>query len=200
MSALGEAIVVAVDTSISMREKDFKPNRIVAARHAVRRFVGTAVERDIHTLIGIMVFYMYAFPLVDLEDDVAKIDDAIEDIRIMGEATAPGLAIGESINMLRHAPPGYLRRIVMVTDGTFNEGVPLDVAAGLAARSGIPIDILSFGKLSSYDREMMKAAVERTMGIWRHAETMEELLAYASELASRIPETGKRSIPSKGWR
>ncbi len=200
MSVLGEAIVVAVDTSISMRERDFKPNRIVAARHAVRRFAQTALERDIHTLLGLLVFYMYAFPLLDLTDDIELINGAVEDIRIMGEATAPGLAIGESIDMLRHSPPGYLRRIVMVTDGTFNEGVPLDIAAGLAARSNIPIDVLSFGKLSSYDKEMMEEAVARTGGLWKHASSMEELLAYAAELASRIPETGKRSVPSRGWR
>lgn len=192
MEPLGEAVAVTVDVSLSLREKDFKPSRIHAARQASLKLVKTLLERDIHTLVGLIVFYKYAFPLLDLTYNNRLAEEAVEEIKVLGEATSPGLAVGEAVDMLRHAPTGYGKRIVMVTDGTFNEGVELDVAAGLAARSGVTIDVLSFGNLSSYDREMIEIACKKTGGVWLHASNMEQLLGYAAELGYRVPGGAER--------
>jgi len=123
LEPLGEAVAITVDVSLSLKEKDFKPSRIHAARQASLKLVKTLLERDVHTLVGIILFYRYAFPILDLTDDNRLAEEAVEDIKVLGEATSPGLAVGEAVDMLRHAPTGYGRRIVMVTDGTFNEGV-----------------------------------------------------------------------------
>lgn len=200
MKPLGESVVVTVDTSISLRERDYKPSRIDVARNVVRRLVSALLERPVPTLVGIIGFYMWGYPILSLTDDYDLALEAVEDIRIMGEATAPGDAIEKAVLMLISlSPAGYSYRVIMVTDGTFNEGVPPDLVAKYAARCGVTIDVLSFGNLTSYDKEMIKRVTSFTGGEWVYGRNEAELLAYAVHLASKVAPYKRRSPAARGW-
>ena len=185
MEPIGEAVVIAVDSSLSMREKDFKPNRMEAAKQAVAKIVDTLLSRDIPTLASIIAFYLHSYPLTLLTEDYSKLLEASKELRILGEATSPGDAVKDAIFILKDSPPGYSKRMIMVTDGTFNAGVNMEVAGGLAKRSGVTVDVLSFGDLSKYDVESIKKITSITGGIWIHAKDFKELLGGAAEIALR---------------
>ncbi len=180
-----EDIVLLVDTSISMNSRDYKPNRLEAAKRAILSFVRKAIEVNPYCRIGIIGFYMYAYPIVDLTRDPRVLEEAVKSIRIMGEATAPGEAVKEAIKMLKvQSLPTYKKRIIFVTDGTFNEGVPLSIVAEYAKRCQVRIDICSFGRLSDFDREEMEKAVKITNGKWEYARNSDEILSTLLSLIS----------------
>ena len=173
-----EDIVLLVDTSISMNSRDYKPNRLEAAKSAMLSFIRKALELNPYRRIGIIGFYMYAYPIVDLTRDIRVLEDAVKSIRIMGEATAPGEAVKEAIKMFKiQSPPTYRKRLIFVTDGTFNEGVPLSIIAEYAKRCNVRIDICSFGRLSDFDREEMEKTVKITNGRWEYAKNTNEIVS-----------------------
>ena len=175
---LGESVVIIVDTSLSMRERDFKPNRLEVEKRVTKRLAISLLERDRPTLVGIVGFYRWGYPLLSLTSDVNEVLQVIDEIQIMGEASAPGDALEKAINMLLVlSPPGFSRRIILITDGTFNEGVPPDIIARYAQRVGIIIDVLSFGKLTRYDREVIERIVRYSGGEWLHAQD-EQAVSY----------------------
>lgn len=181
-----EDVVLTVDVSLSMKASDYMPNRIEAAKRAVMSFVVTKLEKNINDRLGIVVFYGYALPLLDLTRDRDLLIDTIRKIHVLGEATAPGEGLKEALYMLRQRwPCSTKERVVMVTDGTFNEGIPLDVVAEYAARRNVIVDFLTLGKLSSYDKRMINRTLELTNGVHEHANSTSELVFKAAKLAIR---------------
>ena len=173
-----EDIIILIDTSISMNSKDYKPNRLEAAKKAIMLFIRRALELNPYRRIGIIGFYMYAYPIVDLTRNINALEEAVKSIKVMGEATAPGEAVKEAIKMFKiQSTPAYKKRIIFVTDGTFNEGVPLSIMAEYARRCNVRIDICSFGRLSDYDREEMEKAVKLTGGKWEYARKADEIMS-----------------------
>ena len=171
-------VVLCIDTSYSVRSRDFPPNRLSVLKELALRIVDYILSKEPFVRIGIVCFYMYAYPIIDLTRNRDELVEAINSIEVMGEATAPGEAVKEAIKMFKiQSPPTYRKRLIFVTDGTFNEGVPLSIIAEYAKRCNVRIDICSFGRLSDFDREEMEKTVKITNGRWEYAKNTNEIVS-----------------------
>jgi len=149
----GIDIMLILDTSGSMEEKDFKPNRLeVAKKTAIKFLEGREGDQ-----IGVVLFAEDAFgyaPLT-LDYDLLKKNLEAVDSKIMpNEGTAMGSAIAVGINKLsQHESPSKV--MILLTDGASNRG-ELDpiTAAELAKENNIKIYTIGIGK-AEYRKQTM---------------------------------------------
>ena len=138
--------IIALDVSISMAKSyaDIGPTKLDAAIEAV----AAAGKRLILNggRVGIVIYAWWAMPLIYPTRDAKTILRGLSTITRTFEGSAPGDAIVESVRMLYgiHDPD---KRIILVTDGEYNTGVPLDHAVILALNSGIKLIIVLIGDL-----------------------------------------------------
>ncbi|MFP3144293.1 MAG: VWA domain-containing protein [Caldisphaera sp.] len=187
MKFIGEAVIIGIDTSISMNRKDYKPNRIENAKRAASIIARSLISRNIPTLISLAIFYKYSFPLTDLTDRLELIEQAISKIGIMGKVTAPSEIIKDAYLILKGVNPGYHKRIILITDAGFNEGVSLDISASLLSMAEIELDMLTLGQIPKKVREYIDKAVKITKGVWLHSENTDEVLSNAAKLGEIYP-------------
>lgn len=139
----GTDIVVAMDVSTSMLAKDFKPNRLEAAKDVATRFVG---GRE-HDNIGLVLFAGESFTQVPMTMDNAILINAIHDVKtgVLEDGTAIGDGIATAINRIKDGK-AVSRSIILLTDGSNNTGVvaPL-TAAEIARQYGIKIYTIGVG-------------------------------------------------------
>ena len=150
----GLDIVLAVDTSGSMRQDDFRSggmpvNRLQIAKGVMAEFV----QNRPHDRIGVVVFGEEAFTQVPLTLDHTSLVQALASVEI-GVAGDRGTAIGSAIAVAAkrlkdlEAPD---RVIILLTDGENNAGriQPMEAAEASAA---LGITIYSIGVASNRRR------------------------------------------------
>ncbi len=141
-------IMLAVDVSESMLEKDLSPNRLVAAKTVAANFVkGRLQDR-----IGLVIFAGEAFTLCPITTDYDLLYAFLDDISnrsINTSGTAIGSALAVSINRLRESK-ARSKVIVLLSDGENTAG-NLDpiTAAKLAQAFGIKVYAIVVGKAQS---------------------------------------------------
>jgi len=144
----GRDIVVAVDSSGSMKAMDFqlegnRVNRLTALKSVVTEFV----ERRRGDRVGLVVFGDEAFVQCPLTNDTFVLKEFISalEIGMAGEQTAIGDALAISLKMLREIK-SESKVIVLVTDGANTAGsiTPLE-AATLAADLGMRVHTIGIG-------------------------------------------------------
>jgi len=138
-------VVIALDVSESMQERDLRPNRIEAAKEVLRRFIA-ARKSD---RIGLVIFGREAFTQCPLTLDYRALATLLGDVRIGlvdGRGTAIGNAIGTALNRLRRSD-ARSRVIILLTDGESNAGnlAPLQ-AARYAQSLGVKIFTVLMGR------------------------------------------------------
>jgi Ca-activated chloride channel family protein len=186
-------LALLVDASLSMRGDDYKPNRITAARRAARVLVAGLLEAGVPLQASLTLFYKRPVTLLYPTTAVEDIMDAIDSITVLGEATAVGDALLEAAHLLySSSPEGSRREVVVVTDGTFNEGIAPSLAAGTLRRLGARVHVLSFARLTRIDYEAIRRMTEITGGSWMHARSTEELIGNASRLAEELARPRRR--------
>jgi Ca-activated chloride channel family protein len=192
---LGVDIVIAVDMSDSMTAEDFHPNRLAAARAAMREFVSERPSDN----IGIVGFGSYAAMLCPMTPDVRTVMQFIDliDFRQLGRETALGDALMLSVKKLE-ASEAKSKVVVLMTDGqnTAGETEPLK-AAEIAAALGITVHTVGigsdgtdlgrgggfsalFGTRLSFDPEMLTRIAQMTGGTYHNA-TDEQRFAQVFE-------------------
>jgi Ca-activated chloride channel family protein len=151
-------VVLVLDVSRSMEARDVKPNRIGAAKRAIRLFLDRAPDR---LRVGMVVFagvpQVASPPTTDHEQVSVSLDN-------LGDyATFGGTAIGDALSMAvdvgrdaiqsdPEAPPANganenkLVSILFLSDGAQREGVlqPLE-GAQLAKEAGMPVYTVALG-------------------------------------------------------
>jgi Ca-activated chloride channel homolog len=151
-------VVLVLDVSRSMEARDVKPNRIGAAKRAIRLFLDRAPDR---LRVGMVVFagvpQVASPPTTDHEQVSVSLDN-------LGDyATFGGTAIGDALSMAvdvgrdaiqsdPEAPPvngaseSKLVSILFLSDGAQREGVlqPLE-GAQLAKEAGMPVYTVALG-------------------------------------------------------
>lgn len=168
-------IVLALDTSGSMRATDVKPNRLAAAQRAARAFIE---RRPPYTRIGIVSVAGAASVVQSLTDDREDLLQAIERVQLQrGTALGSGIYIslatllpdaGIDLEHLVHGRPQFWTRwpsaeapgkerksvpvgsnrsvaIVLLSDGESNHGPDPLEAAKLAADHGVRIYTIGIG-------------------------------------------------------
>jgi len=168
-----DSVILAMDTSGSMRATDIKPDRISAAKEAARQFIA---DQPRHTRIGVVAIassVAVAQSPTTNREDVLK---AIENFQLQrGTALGTGLVIALStlrpdagievdrvlagmpprpqfdgsgrMVPFKPVPPGSHTSgaIVLLSDGQSNTGIEIEKAAELAAERGVRIFTIGVG-------------------------------------------------------
>lgn len=147
-SVSGRDLLMAVDLSGSMRERDFLlGNTSVDRLTATKMVAGQFIERRSGDRIGLILFGDQAYLQAPLTFDRVTVATFLDEaaIGLAGEKTAIGDAIGLAVKRLRKNPADQ-RVLILLTDGANTAGLvsPLK-AAELAAREGLKIYTIGIG-------------------------------------------------------
>jgi Ca-activated chloride channel homolog len=161
-------VVLAIDTSISMKATDVPPTRIDAAREAAGVFLDSVPEG---VAVGVVGFdgsaRLLIAPTTNL-DAVRRVIDGSIDQQSLGEGTAIGDAVALGIDSIEiavaaagdeSAPEENLGTIVLLSDGDTTMGRPNDEAASAARSAGIPVHTIAFGTDSGFIDEPLLGRV-----------------------------------------
>jgi len=139
-------VILAIDTSLSMKAKDVSPTRLLAARRAARAFFARLPKRF---RVGIVGFSGRAYVALPPTEDRALAATALGSLH-SGEGTSLGDAIALATQLARRqrASDGTLppTAILVISDGAQMSGrTTPDVAALRAKSSHIPVYAVLLG-------------------------------------------------------
>jgi Ca-activated chloride channel family protein len=139
------SIVMTTDVSGSMTATDVKPNRLVAAKRAARRFLGSVPPR---VNVGLVSFNQQARVLQSPTTDRDEMSRAIDSMEPTG-GTATGEAIYAALRASDRRPNATGERppaaIVLLSDGASTSGRDPVVAAREAKRQGVRVYTVTLG-------------------------------------------------------
>ena len=145
----GINIVIALDVSESMLDRDLRPNRLEAAKTVAKAFINGRFQDR----IGLVIFAGEAYTLCPLTTDYDLLVSFLGEINqnsIKTSGTAIGTAVGIGINRLRDSEKAS-KTIILISDGDNTAG-SLDpiTAAQLAKAYGIRIYTVLVGIPKKY--------------------------------------------------
>lgn len=138
----GVDIMIAIDTSLSMRAQDIKPSRLARAKEQLRGLL----YRLRGDRVGIITFAGMAFVQCPLTLDYGialDILDTIDTNSVPVRGTAIGEAIRKATDAFKHTEKGY-RVLILLTDGEDQGSDPVGAAKD-AAKEGIKIYCIGIG-------------------------------------------------------
>ena len=148
MPVSGRDLMLAVDLSGSMEEKDFRLNgRWVDRLTATKSVAADFIERRDGDRIGLILFGERAYLQAPLTFDRETVRTLLFEsaIGLAGKSTAIGDGIGLAIKRLRKRDAGN-RVLILLTDGANTAGeIDPHSAAELAAREGLKIYTIGIG-------------------------------------------------------
>ena len=139
----GIDIVIALDISPSMLARDFRPNRLEAAKDVAVQFIA---GRD-NDRMGLVVFSGESFTQCPLTTDHAVLMNLFKDVKtgLIEDGTAIGMGLANAVNRLKDSE-AESKVIILLTDGENNMGAidPI-TAAELAQTFGIRVYTIGVG-------------------------------------------------------
>ena len=190
----GRDLMLAVDLSASMQEKDFVLEKEAVDRlTAIKAIATNFIERRVGDRVGLILFGTQAYLQAPLTFDRKTVATLLDEsaIGLAGDNTAIGDAIGLAVKRLRNESQNS-RVLILLTDGanTAGEISPLK-AAELAAENhlkiytiGIGADEMLVGGFFGYrkvnpsadlDEKMLIKIAESTGGYYYRAKNLDEL-------------------------
>lgn len=143
-STEGIDIVLAIDVSGSMLARDFKPDRISAAKEVASSFISDRYGDR----IGLVVFAGESFTQSPLTTDQGTLQTMLGRIRsgVIEDGTAIGNGLATAINRLRESD-AKSKVVILLTDGVNNRGqiAPL-TAAQIAKDMNIRVYTIGVGR------------------------------------------------------
>lgn len=120
ITSYGIDIVLSLDVSASMLAKDFKPNRLEAAKEVAAEFVD-ARQND---RIGLVIFSGESFTQVPVTTDHLIVKEQLSKVKygFLSQGTAIGMGIATGVNRLKDSN-AESKVIVLMTDGVNNAGL-----------------------------------------------------------------------------
>ncbi len=199
-NAEGIDIMLAIDVSGSMLARDFKPDRITAAKEVAGSFIADRYGDR----IGLVAFAGEAFTQSPLTTDQSTLQTLLARIRsgLIEDGTAIGNGLATAINRLRESE-AKSKVIILLTDGVNNQGqiAPM-TAAEIAKAQGIRVYTIGvgsegmapypaidmFGNLTfvnqkvEIDEKVLKAISDMTGGKYFRATDKDKLKAVYNEI------------------
>ena len=196
----GIDIMLAIDVSGSMLARDFRPDRITAAKEVAGSFIADRYGDR----IGLVAFAGEAFTQSPLTTDQGTLQTLLSRIRsgLIEDGTAIGNGLATAINRLRESE-AKSKVIILLTDGVNNQGqiAPM-TAAEIAKAQGIRVYTIGvgtegmapypaidmFGNLTfvnqkvEIDEKVLKAISDMTGGRYFRATDKEKLKAVYDEI------------------
>ena len=172
----GIDIMLAIDVSGSMLARDFKPDRITAAKEVAGSFIADRYGDR----IGLVAFAGEAFTQSPLTTDQSTLQTLLARIRsgLIEDGTAIGNGLATAINRLRESD-AKSKVIILLTDGVNNQGqiAPM-TAAEIAKAQGIRVYTIGVGTegMAPYP------AIDMTGGRYFRATDKEKLKAVYDEI------------------
>ena len=139
----GIDIMLALDISGSMLARDFKPNRIDAAKDVAAQFITGRT----HDNIGLVIFAGESFTMCPMTTDHAVLLNLLKDVQcgMIADMTAIGDGLATAVNRIKDGP-AKSKTIILLTDGTNNAGDIAPVTAAQIAKSfGIRVYTIGVG-------------------------------------------------------
>jgi Ca-activated chloride channel family protein len=201
----GVDIIIAIDTSGSMKAMDFKiegkrRNRLYIVKDVIEKFI----KKRTDDRMGMVVFGTDAYTQCPLTLDHGVLIGLLKKAKIgmAGESTAIGSAIGTSIKRLKDLK-AKSRILILMTDGENHSGLdPMKVAEiakgygikiytiGVGSNGRVPFEVDGFfGKTLAYqrvslDERLLKAISSTTGGQYYNATNTEELIKIYDQIDS----------------
>lgn len=139
----GTDMVIALDISSSMLARDFKPDRLEAAKKIAAKFINGRESDN----MGLVVFAGEAFTGVPMTTDRAALTNYVTALsrEMLEDGTAIGDGLATSINRIKDGK-AKSKSIILLTDGSNNTGIvaPL-TAAEIAHKMGIKVYTIGVG-------------------------------------------------------
>lgn len=141
----GIDIMMAIDVSSSMLARDFKPDRLEAAKDVAVEFIsGRPNDR-----MGLVIFSGESFTQCPLTTDHPVLINLFNDVKsgMIEDGTAIGLGLATSVTRLKDSK-AISKVIILLTDGVNNQGeiAPL-TAAEIAKTYGIRVYTVGVGTM-----------------------------------------------------
>ena len=143
ISVEGIDIVLALDVSSSMLARDFKPDRLEAAKKIAKNFISKRPDDR----IGLVIFSGEAFTQVPLTTDHAMINDMFREIKsgMIEDGTAIGDGLATAVSRLEESD-AISKVVILLTDGVNNAGsVDPMSAAEIAKLYGVRVYTIGIG-------------------------------------------------------
>ena len=200
VSRSGRDLMLAIDLSGSMEEKDFQlRGRRVDRLTATKAVAGEFIKQRKGDRIGLILFGDQAYLQTPLTFDHQTVYRLLNEsaTRLAGRSTAIGDAIGLAIKQLRKQEDRQ-QVLILMTDGTNTAGRvgPLE-AAKMAAQEGLKIYTVGIGAIqrtrrglfgtrsagrSDLDEKTLKAIAKETGGQYFRAHNTQEFARIYEEL------------------
>ncbi len=128
----GIDIVLSIDVSYSMLAKDFKPNRLEAAKEVAKEFIDSRPNDR----IGLVIFGGEAFTQCPLTTDHTVIKNLFGDIEAgsVGQGTAIGLGLADAVARVKESK-AKSKIVILLSDGVNNVGEIAPLTAGDIAKT-----------------------------------------------------------------
>ncbi|MEA1885919.1 MAG: VWA domain-containing protein [Bacteroidota bacterium] len=143
VSTEGIDIVLAMDISSSMLARDFKPDRLEAAKNVATEFIsGRPYDR-----MGLVIFSGESFTQCPLTTDHAVLINLMREMQsgMIEDGTAIGLGLATAVNRIKEAE-AKSKVIILLTDGVNNRGEIAPVtAAEIAKTMGVRVYTIGVG-------------------------------------------------------
>ncbi len=141
----GIDIVMTIDVSGSMLARDFKPDRLEAAKEVAAEFIA----RRPNDRVGLVIFSGEAFTQVPLTTDHTMISNIFVEVQsgMIEDGTAIGDGLATSVSRLKDSD-AISKVIILITDGVNNSGsVDPISAAEMAHMFGIRVYTIGIGSM-----------------------------------------------------
>ena len=194
-------VVLVIDASLSMQATDVPPNRLDAAKKAAVDFVDALPEKYNVSVVSMAGATSILVPPTQQHSTVAN---AINSIQLQ-DSTAIGAGIDTAMEALQQAPkdpdkpdepaPGA---IVLLSDGTNQQGRSPQQAAGDAKEAGVPVYTIAYGTENGYvdldgkrnpvpvDSELMQQIAKISGGQYFAAATPDQLRTVYENISSEV--------------
>lgn len=199
VSTDGIDIVLALDISVSMLARDFKPDRLEASKDVATEFIsGRPYDR-----MGLVVFSGESFTQCPITTDHAVLINLMREIQsgMIEDGTAIGMGLATAINRIKDSE-AKSKVIILLTDGVNNRGeIAPATAAGIAKSYGIRVYTIGVGTqgVAPYpvqtpfgiqyqdmqveiDEEMLKEIASETGGVYFRATDNNKLVQVYNEI------------------
>ena len=190
----GRSVMIAVDLSGSMKEKDLELNGKNATRlEVVKSVLRPFIERRKGDRLGLILFGSQAYLQTPLTFDLKTLGKMLEEseLGIAGEKTAIGNAIGLAIKKMKDIPE-IEKVLILLTDGQNTAGdVSPEDAGRFASKIGLKIHTIGVGANEAWvrtffgkqkinpsaelDESMLQLLAEKTGGSYFRARSTDEL-------------------------
>lgn len=140
----GTDIILALDISSSMLARDFKPDRLEAAKDVASKFVSGREDDN----MGLVIFAGESFTGVPMTTDRALLSNYITSLEMgmIEDGTAIGDGLATAINRIKDGK-AKSKSIILLTDGSNNTGTVAPMtAAEIAKKLGIKVYTVGIGK------------------------------------------------------